>query len=75
MAHNNPSEEVAENLLTTLMNNGMRLAKQAEGLNLDLVPAPKEHLTELLKAHWLHRIAVELSLLNNILDGIRTRLP
>ncbi len=75
MTHSDPSEEVAENLLTTLMNNGMELAKQAEGLNLDLVPVPKEHLTELLKVHWLHRISVELSLINNTLDGIRTRLP
>ncbi len=69
----NESEKIATDLLTLLMNNAIELAKQAEGLDLDIVPAPKEHLTELLKAHWLCRISVELSLINNTLEAIRMR--
>lgn len=32
-------------------------------------------LAQLIQATWLRSIAVELSLINNTLDGIRTRLP
>ena len=32
-------------------------------------------LTQLIQAIWLRSIATEISLLNNTLDGIRTRLP